>query len=202
MNFLARVSARNAELEAAFAAWRLQQGGDLVWPKADRVAFLFALLVLLAMFTAYGVPDTEATIWLRMQIGFWMNAVLFAGVGATALALIIWNGGKGLTIRLEEAPALPGGEQVAELPEPEDWTFPNMSPYLSGSDRVRIAQTTNPKLNEATAERVKAGLAAGLSTALISTQTGLSIDTVKKYAALIRKGLPVQDEGPALSIEL
>lgn len=188
-------------MDAAYWEWLRQQGSRLTWPKADYMAVLVAGATLFGIFTLYSVPDSETTIWLRSQIAFWMNAALFALAIMNAAAFALWNGGKGITIRFEEAPALHAGEQPAELPDPGDWTFPKMTPYLTNHDRLRIAATTNPKLNEETAARIKAGLATGMTSAEIATQTGYSLDTVKKYAALIRKGFEATESAP-LSFDL
>lgn len=158
------------------------------------------------MLCAYALPESEATVYLRTQIALWGNLALFASAGILAVCAMIYNGGKGLKIEFGPAPEaeLPEGEtrqaiEAGEAPDPEDWTYTGkMSPLLSPVDKLRISQSTNPKLNEQTAGAVKACLAAGLTTAETARETGLSLDTVKKYAALIRKGF----DSPALSVEL
>lgn len=201
MNPLARLSNFNATLTAAYLDWKAQQGSALVWPKADQIALYCVALVLALMLCAYALPESEATVYLRTQIAMWGNLALFASAGILAVCAMIHNAGKGLKIEFGSASELPEGEtrQAIEAGDPEDWTYTGkMSPLLSPMDKLRISQSTNPKLNEQTAATVKACLAAGLTTAETSRETGLSLDTVKKYAALIRKGF----DSPALSVDL
>ena len=203
MRPLARISNFNAAADAAHADWKTRQGSALAWPKADQLALVGVAVVLALMLCAYALPESEATVYLRTQIALWGNLALFASAGILAVCAMIYNAGKGLKIEFGPAPdaALPEGEgrQAIEPGDPEDWTYTGkMSPLLSPMDKLRISQSTNPRLNEQTAATVKSCLAAGLTTAETSRETGLSLDTVKKYAALIRKGF----DSPALSVDL
>jgi len=205
VNRLARLSNKNARITALYLHWTQKQGSGLAWPKADQIALYCVALVLALMLCAYAVPESEATVYLRTQVAVWGNLALFASAGILAVCVMIHNAGKGLKIEFAAAPELPEGEtrqflpEAGETGETGDWTYTGkMSPLLSPMDKLRISQSTNPKLNEETAGKIKACLAAGLTTAETSREAGLSIDTVKKYAALIRKGF----DSPALSVEL
>lgn len=211
MNPLARHIRRTAVLSALYDRWHTRQGSALVWPKADQIALMCVAVVLALMLSAYALPESEATIYLRTQIAVWGNLSLLAVVSLSTLGIIAPAAGRLLGKGLAEAVAgyketkaeIAAGETrpaiEAETPDPEDWTYTGkMSPLLSDMDKLRISRSTKPPLNEQTAAKIKACLVAGFTTAETVRETGLSLDTVKKYAALIRKGF----DSPALSVEL
>lgn len=208
MNPLNRLSNKNARIAALYLHWTQKQGSALAWPKADNVARAIMALVLAFFVCLYAIPESEATVWIKTTAMYYaLTGIGGCILAATALLLAVSvgrslaEGNASYKARQAELAAIPEGEtrQAIEAGDPEDWTYTGkMSPLLSPMDKLRISQSTNPKLNEQTAATVKACLAAGLTTAETSRETGLSLDTVKKYAALIRKGF----DSPALSVEL
>ncbi len=191
---------------AALHDWLQQQGSALAWPKADQVALYCVAVVLAFMLSAYALPESEATVYLRTQVALWGNLALLAIVSLSAIGIIAPTVGRLLGIGAAEFVAswketraeLAAGETrqaieaetgEAETGEAGNWTFPNgMSPYLSPSDRLRISQATDPKLNDTTGERVKAGIANGMTAAQVAAETGLSDTLVRRYAAIFRRG--------------
>jgi len=88
-----------------------------------------------------------------------------------------------------------GAVSYSKETDPFTWdlsTNPNdvataLVPFLTDADRKALATTTNPRLNEATAGKIKPLLAAGKDQSGIARETGLALDTVKKYAAILRR---------------
>lgn len=180
MNLFARISARNAELDAAYQEWLRQQGSRLAWPKADYMAVLVAGATLFGIFTLYSVPDSETTIWLRSQIAFWMNAALFALAIMNAAAFALWNGGKGITIRFEEAPvaSLDGGEPLPQIA--------GKSPFLTPFERQAIEGYKHQRLSLETAAKVKACIRAGMTTHEAAAEIVIGEPLVRRYANLLQ----------------
>lgn len=209
VNIIAKISDWNAAKCAAFEDWKTRQGSGMIWPKADEWALLAAAVVVAMMLCAYALPESEATIYLRTTAAVWGNLALIAVAAFAAVGIMAPAVGRALGEAAAEAVAgykaqratITAGDPVSKIDdsELEDWTYVGkMSPLLSPTDKLRISQTTNPRLNEDTAAKIKSCLAASFTTAETARETGLSLDTVKKYAALIRKGF----DNAALSVEL
>lgn len=154
----------------------------------------FALL----MGVLYTAPNWAFVVWLRL---FVLNlAFLCIGgcvVALTALVLAgsigqavveAWKSGARTKRELDaKERALQAVEAAPEITTPMQGE--KLLPELTDVDRVRIANSTNPKLNEETAARIKPYLAADYTLLDTASLTGLSLDTVKKYSALLRRGL-------------
>ncbi len=158
---------------AALHDWLQQQGHALTWPKADQVALYCVAVVLAFMLSAYALPESEATVYLRTQIALWGNLALFAVVFLATLGIIAPTVGRLFGIGAAEFVAswketraeLAVGEtrQAIEAGEPEDWTYvKGMSPFLTPDEERAIRSYPHLSLSLNTGGKVKACLAAGM----------------------------------------
>lgn len=186
-------------LADGFQEWKAANADTMPLKNADNVAKWLVVSVLAAMTLLYAIPENETTIWLKTGIMYWsltgtglciMAATLLLLGNVTGQTLYeVVQGYKAAKVADDQ---LAAGESAMPLQSGPEIVAPmqkKMLPELTDVDKVRISHTTNPKLKEETAARIKPYLAAGYSLADIVTLTGFALDTVKKYSALLNKGV-------------
>lgn len=179
---------------------------------ADRVAAWVAVGTLAAMLLLWSLPESEFTIWLRLTVLYFVyvciggcivaaTALLFANAAGQAIVEAYYSGRrqtletKAQLAALESARAVPAVE--AETKDPGVWSYPSgPRPYLTDDERRDIDAYPNPKLNLATGERIKAGFAAGMTSAQIAAALDLSENLVRRYIGIFNRG-----RAAALSVE-
>lgn len=175
---------------------------------ADKVAARACVVTLAAMLLLWSVPESEFTIWLRLTVLYFAFVGLGALIlGATAL-LLAGAAGQAIVEAYHsgrrthaEIKALPAAEQTpaveATTQDPQVWSYPSgPRPYLTDDERRDIDAYPNPKLNLATGERIKAGFAAGMTSAQIAAALDLSENLVRRYIGIFNRG-----RAAALSVE-
>lgn len=186
-------------LNAAYQDWQAANANTMPLKNADKVALWLVVAVLAVMTLLYALPESEATVWLKTNIMYWAltgtglcilsaTLLLFGNVTGQTLYEVV-QGYKAAKVADDQ---LAAGESAHPLQSGPEIVAPmqkKMLPELTDVDKLRISHTTNPKLKEETAARIKPYLAAGYSLADIVTLTGFALDTVKKYSALLNKGV-------------
>jgi len=192
-------SAKMRAISAAFQDWQAANADTMPLKNADKVALWLVAAVLAVMTLLYALPESEATIFLKTNIMYWSltgtglcilsaTLLLFGNVTGQTLYEVV----QGYKAAKSADDQLAAGEGAASLQSGPEIIAPmqkKMLPELTDVDKLRISHTTNPKLKEETAARIKPYLAAGYSLADIVTLTGFALDTVKKYSALLNKGV-------------
>ena len=160
---------------------------------ADKVAARVAVVTLAAMLLLWSLPESEFIIWLKYTVVYFAFIGLGALIlGATAL-LLAGAAGQAIVEAYHsgrrthaEIKALPAAEQTPAVEAETGKMVPTLTPF----DVARIENAINPRLNLETAAKLKPWIAASYTAQETADGTGFSPDTVKKYAAIFRKGTP------------
>ena len=160
---------------------------------ADKVAARVAVVTLAAMLLLWSLPESEFIIWLKYTVVYFAFVGLGALIlGATAL-LLAGAAGQAIVEAYHsgrrthaEIKALPAAEQTPAVEAETGKMVPTLTPF----DVARIENAINPRLNLETAAKLKPWIAASYTAQETADGTGFSPDTVKKYAAIFRKGTP------------
>ena len=196
--------AKMRALNAAFQDWQAANADTMPLKNADKVALWLVAAVLAVMTLLYALPESEATIFLKTNIMYWAltgtglcilsaTLLLFGNVTGQTLYEVV-QGYKAAKVADDQ---LTAGESAPAI-DPGEWSYPGKpSPYLTADEKRHIAANTNPKLNEDTGGKIKAGFAAGMTAAQIAAGLSLSETLVRRYIGIFRRG-----ENAALSVDL
>lgn len=195
---------RMRDLTAAFQDWQAANAGSMPLKNADKVALWLVAAVLAVMTLLYGLPESEATIFLKTSILYW--ALTGAGLCILSATLLLFGNVTGQTLyevvqgykaAKVSDDQLAAGKSAPAI-DPGEWSYPGKpSPYLTADEKRHIAANQNPKLNEDTGGKIKAGFAAGMTAAQIAAGLSLSETLVRRYIGIFRRG-----ENAALSVDL
>lgn len=174
----------------------------------EQAGLLSALIAAAFMCLVNLYASPEQLLWMAQTVSLWGNIAILAAIALFLLAIMAKPAAQEIAAsrfeyrrRMTELQAGEGQDRIDAEGDPGDWTFPNgMSPYLTNSDRLRISQAINPKLNDTTGTLVKAGIAHGMTAAQVAAETGLSDTLVRRYAAIFRRGEVLSQPIP-LSVE-
>lgn len=166
---------------------------DAPYKGAEKTGAWVAVATLAAMLLLWSLPESEFSIWLKYTVVYFAFVGLGALIlGATALLLA---GAAGQAIveayhsgrRTDaEIKALQAADPVPAVEAETGKMVPTLTPF----DVARIENAINPRLNLETGAALKPWIAAGYTAQETADGTGFSLDTVKKYAAIFRKGVP------------
>ena len=196
--------AKMRALNAAFQDWQAANADTMPLKNADKVVLWLVAAVLVVMTLLYARPESEATIFLKTNIMYWAltgtglcilsaTLLLFGNVTGQTLYEVV-QGYKAAKVADDQ---LTAGESAPAI-DPGEWSYPGKpSPYLTADEKRHIAANTNPKLNEDTGGKIKAGFAAGMTAAQIAAGLSLSETLVRRYIGIFRRG-----ENAALSVDL
>lgn len=195
---------RMRDLYAAFQDWQAANADTMPLKNADKVALWLVAAVLTAMILLYLLPENETTIFLKVSILYW--ALTGTGLCILSATLLLFGNVTGQTLyevvqgykaaKVADDQLAAGGSAPAI--DPGEWSYPDKpSPYLTADEKRHIAANTNPKLNEETGGKIKAGFAAGMTSAQIAARLSLSETLVRRYIGIFRRG-----ENAALSVDL
>lgn len=195
---------RMRDLNAAFQDWQAANADTMPLKNADKVALWFVAAVLAVMTLLYALPESEATVWLKTNIMYW--ALTGTGLCILSATLLLFGNVTGQTLyevvqgykaAKTADDQLAAGESAPAI-DPGEWSYPDKpSPYLTPDEKRHIAANQNPKLNEETGGKIKAGFSAGMSAAQIAAGLSLSEPLVRRYIGIFRRG-----ENAALSVDL
>ncbi len=164
---------------------------------ADKVAARVAVVTLAAICLLWSVPESEFTIWLRLTVLYFVyvciggcivvaTVLLFAGSAGQAIVEAYHSGRRTHAEIKAQLSALEASQSVPAVESETGKMVPTLTPF----DVARIENAINPRLNLETAAKLKPWIAASYTAQETADGTGFSPDTVKKYAAIFRKGVP------------
>ena len=191
-------------LADGFQEWKAANADTMPLKNADNVAKWLVVSVLATMTLLYAIPENETTIWLKTGIMYWsLTGTGLCVLSATLLLLgnvtgqTLYEVVQGYKAAKVADDQLAAGESAPAI-DPGEWSYPGKpSPYLTPDEKRHIAANQNPKLNEDTGGKIKAGFAAGMSAAQIAAGLSLSEPLVRRYIGIFRRG-----ENAALSVDL
>lgn len=192
------------ELTAAYQDWQAANAATMPLKNADKAAKLVVIAVLVVMTLLYALPESETTVFLKTSILYW--ALTGSGLCVLSATLLLFGNVTGQTLyevvqgykaaKVADDQLAAGGSAPAI--DPGEWSYPGRpSPYLTPDEKRHIAANQNPKLNEETGGKIKAGFATGMSAAQIAAGLSLSEPLVRRYIGIFRRG-----ESAALSVDL
>ena len=192
------------ELTAAYQDWQAANAETMPLKNADKAAKWLVASVLTTMTLLYAIPENETTIWLKTGIMYWsLTGTGLCILSATLLLLgnvtgqTLYEVAQGYRAAKVADDQLADGESAKAI-DPGEWSYPGKpSPYLTPDEKKNILANQNPKLNEETGGKIKAGFAAGMSAAQIAAGLSLSEPLVRRYIGIFRRG-----ESAALSVDL
>lgn len=168
---------------------------------AEKTGAWVAVVTLAAMLLLWSLPESEFSIWLQYTVAYFafmcigalilaLTALLLAGAAGQAVVEAFHSGRR----TDAEIKALQAAEPVPAVEAETGKMVPTLTPF----DVARI-ENAGQRMNLETAGRLKPWIAAGYTAQETADGTGFSLDTVKKYAAIFRKGVPaplsVENEG-------
>lgn len=164
---------------------------------ADKVAARVAVVTLAAMLLLWSLPESEFIIWLKYTVVYFAfvglgalilgaTALLLAGSAGQAIVEAYYSGRRTHAEIKAQLAALEASQSVPAVEAEIGKIVPTLTPF----DVARIENAINPRLNLETAAKLKPWIAAGYTAQETADGTGFSPDTVKKYAAIFRKGVP------------
>ena len=191
-------------LADAYQEWKAANADTMPLKNADKVALWLVVAVLAAMTMLYAIPENETTVFLKTNILYW--SLTGAGLCILSATLLLFGNATGQTLyevvqgykaAKVADDKLAAGESAPAI-DPGEWSYPGKpSPYLTADEKRHIAANQNPKLNEETGGKIKAGFATGMSAAQIAAGLNLSETLVRRYIGIFRRG-----ENAALSVDL